>query len=285
MDHELLKTFIALAKYKNFTKTAQQMNVVQSTVTSRLKHLEESLGEALFVRTNKNVALTSAGETFLPYAKQIISIYNSALFKMKSLETFKDTLHIGVVHSLYDDHVQNMIVNYMKKNKDIAIKVTIEHSENLIPMIEDNQLDIAFTYLSTKSPKLICEPFKKDKIILVTGSNNKLAKKSITNEELKTLPLLASGILTESFDHWFHSIIPENYIYPLDINIISNVVPFLEANLGYSFMIDASVENYIKEGLLKKVSLKENTVPNMESYMIINKKRQNSEAVIRWLSN
>lgn len=233
MDNELLKTFIALVKYKNFTKTAQQMNVVQSTVTSRLKHLEDDLGETLFIRTNKNVTLTAAGETFLPYARQMISVYNSALFKMKSLETFKDTLHIGVVHSLYDDHVQDMIVDYMKKNKDISIKVTIEHSENLIPMIQDNQLDIAFTYLDTKSPKLICQPFKKDKIILVTGSDNKISENSITNEELKSLPLLSSGILTQSFDHWLHSIIPENYMYPLDINIISNVVPFLEENLGY----------------------------------------------------
>lgn len=261
------------------------MNVVQSTITSRLKHLEDDLGEKLFVRTNKNVTLTTAGETFLPYARQMISIYNSALFKMKSPETFKDTLHIGVVHSLYDDHVQDMIVDYMKKNKDIAIKVTIEHSENLIPLIEDNQLDIAFTYLSTKSPKLICQPFMKDKIILVTGAKNKLAKKSITNEELKTLPILESGILTESFDNWLHSIIPENYMYPLDINIISNVVPFLEANLGFSFMIKSSVEKYIKEGSLIEVSLAESTVPDMESYMIINKKRINSEAVKRWLSN
>ena len=204
---------------------------------------------------------------------------------MKSTETFKDTLHIGVVHSLYDDHVQEMIVDYMKKNKDIAIKVTIEHSENLIPMIEDNQLDIAFTYLSTKSPKLICEPFAKDEIILVTGADNSLAKQSVTNEELKSLPLLASGILTESFDNWLHSIIPENYMYPLDINIISNVVPFLESNLGFSFMIKSSVEKYIKEGSLIEVSLAESTVPDMESYMIINKKRINSEAVKRWLSN
>lgn len=47
-------------------------------------------------------------------------------------------------------------------------------------------------------------------------------------------------------------------------------------------MIEASVEKYIKEGSLKKVSLAESTVPDMESYMIINKKRINSEAVKRW---
>ncbi len=68
MDYDLLITFICLAKLKSFTKAAAQLHVVQSTITSRIKHLEYHIGETLFIRTNKNVELTSAGETFLPYA-------------------------------------------------------------------------------------------------------------------------------------------------------------------------------------------------------------------------
>jgi LysR family transcriptional repressor of citA len=53
MDHDLLITFTLLAKLKNFTKTAEQLHVVQSTITSRIKTLENNIGEHLFVRTNK----------------------------------------------------------------------------------------------------------------------------------------------------------------------------------------------------------------------------------------
>lgn len=59
MDYELLKTFICLANFKNFTKTAEQLHVVQSTITSRIKHLEDNVGKSLFIRTNKNVVLTT----------------------------------------------------------------------------------------------------------------------------------------------------------------------------------------------------------------------------------
>ena len=54
MDTNTLRTFIALAQIKNFTKTAQQLFVAQSTVTNRIHDLETELGKELFVRTHKN---------------------------------------------------------------------------------------------------------------------------------------------------------------------------------------------------------------------------------------
>ncbi|AAK81394.1 LysR family transcriptional repressor of citA [Clostridium acetobutylicum] len=284
MDYELLKTFICLAKLKNFTKTAEQLHVVQSTITSRIKHLEHTIGETLFIRTNKKVLLTGAGEIFLPYAKQLLSIQETAISRLHTLELFKDTLNIGAVHSIYDCHVQNMILKYMQRNKKIAIKITIEHSEELIQMLHDNQLDVTFTYLDIKSSQFICNPFYTDKIILVTGSQNNYNERGITNDELRSLPLLSSAILTEEFQEWFYSIFPRNYIYPLDININSNIVTFLKDGIGFSFMPESAAKNFIEEGSLIEVKLLESTPPSMKSYVLLNKQRINSEAVHSWLN-
>lgn len=62
MDTTTLRTFIALAQIKNFTKTAQQLFVAQSTVTNRIRDLETELGKSLFVRNHKQVELTPAGK-------------------------------------------------------------------------------------------------------------------------------------------------------------------------------------------------------------------------------
>lgn len=285
MDYELLRTFICLAKLKNFTKTAEQLHVVQSTITSRIKHLEYNIGKPLFIRTNKNVTLTNAGEAFLPYAKQLLSIHESAISRLKALELFKDTINIGAVHSIYDCHVQDMIRKYMHQNKNFAVKVTIEHSEKLIQMLHEDQLDIAFTYWDIKSPKFICEPFYSDKIILVTGSQNSTDGCSVTNDELRNLPLLCSAILTDSFQEWFYSIFPKNYVYPLDINIINSIITFLRDGIGFSFMIESAVRKSLKDGSLVEVKLLESTPPNMESYILINKHRIDSAAVSEWLTD
>ncbi len=284
MDYELLKTFICLAKLKNFTKTAEQLHVVQSTITSRIKHLEHNIGETLFIRTNKNIVLTNAGEVFLPYAKQLLSIHESAISRLKALELFKDTLNIGAVHSIYDCHVQDMILKYMQQNKRISIKVTIEHSEELIQMLHENQLDIAFTYLDIKSSQFICEPFHSDNIILVTGSQNSYAACGITDDELRKLPLLSSAILTEPFQEWFYSVFPKNYVYPLDINISSNIITFLEEGIGFGFMMESAAREFLKKGSLVQVKLLESTPPSIESYILLNRQRINSEAVSLWFN-
>jgi LysR family transcriptional repressor of citA len=284
MDYELLRTFICLAKLKNFTKTAEYLHVVQSTITSRIKHLEDNIGETLFIRTNKNVILTNAGEVFLPYAKQLLSIHESAISRLRALELFKDTLNIGVVHSIYDCHVQDMVLKYMNQNKRIAVKAIIEHSEELIKMLHENQLDIAFTYLDIKSAQSICEPFYNDKVILVTGQQNSYAACGITNNELRNLPLLSSAILTEPFQKWFYSIFPKNYVYPLDINISSSVIAFLKEGIGFSFMLESTAEKFLKEGSLVEVKLLEGAPPRMDSYVLINKQRINSESVSQWLA-
>ena len=57
MDTQHLKTFIQLSATKNFTQTAKQLFVAQSTVTNRINELERNLGKQLFVRDKKTSCL------------------------------------------------------------------------------------------------------------------------------------------------------------------------------------------------------------------------------------
>ena len=50
MDIEALNTFLTLANTKNYTRTAAQLFVAQSTVTNRIHELEKELNIALFTR-------------------------------------------------------------------------------------------------------------------------------------------------------------------------------------------------------------------------------------------
>ena len=54
MEVDILRTFVMLTKNKNFSKTAEMQNLVQSTVTNRIKELEKELGKQLFIRNKKS---------------------------------------------------------------------------------------------------------------------------------------------------------------------------------------------------------------------------------------
>lgn len=88
MDIESLKTFITLTTLNNFTKTAEKHNVVQSTVTNRIKELENELGKELFVRGKKNISLTNAGHHLLLYAKRIVELAETASSELTMLDTY-----------------------------------------------------------------------------------------------------------------------------------------------------------------------------------------------------
>jgi len=61
LDYRYLKAFMITARYLNFSKAAQELNIAQSAVSRQIKLLEESVGQQLIVRSSKKVLLTEKG--------------------------------------------------------------------------------------------------------------------------------------------------------------------------------------------------------------------------------
>ncbi len=79
MDLRDLKTFLHLAESRHFGRSARAMHVSPSTLSRQIQRLEEDLGQPLFVRDNRTVTLTEAGEELRTFAQQTYcSISNCA---------------------------------------------------------------------------------------------------------------------------------------------------------------------------------------------------------------
>src|ERR1039458_3806933 len=68
MDTELARTFLAVIAGGSFVGAAQRLDVTQSTVSTRIQRLEETLGAELFVRNKAGTTLTPAGRQFQRHA-------------------------------------------------------------------------------------------------------------------------------------------------------------------------------------------------------------------------
>ena len=101
MDLEDIFTFITLAELKSFTRTAEMMNVVQSTVLNRIRTVEQYLNDQLVIRDKSGIRLTGEGEAFLSYAKNIRAITDRAIREIQTYKAFKDILNIGCVRCIY----------------------------------------------------------------------------------------------------------------------------------------------------------------------------------------
>ncbi len=106
MDIEALNTFLTLANTKNYTRTAAQLFVAQSTVTNRIHELEKELNITLFTRNNRSVELTVEGEQFKDYAEKVITLTNASLSEISSLHKYENHLRIGSSDSIYEGHLR-----------------------------------------------------------------------------------------------------------------------------------------------------------------------------------
>ncbi len=75
MDLRDLKTFLHLAESRHFSRSARAMHVSPSTLSRQIQRLEDDLGQALFVRDNRTVTLTEAGEELRVFAQQTLLQY------------------------------------------------------------------------------------------------------------------------------------------------------------------------------------------------------------------
>ncbi len=69
MDLRQMEVVVAVAGTEGFTAAARRLHMVQSTMSGTVRALERTLGTALFDRTTHHVALTPAGEAFVPAAR------------------------------------------------------------------------------------------------------------------------------------------------------------------------------------------------------------------------
>ena len=78
MDVNLARTFLMVAETGSFIHAARKMNITQSTVSARIKSLEDQLGRPLFGRSKTGAALTAAGEQFQKHALALVRVWQHA---------------------------------------------------------------------------------------------------------------------------------------------------------------------------------------------------------------
>ena len=90
MHPRLLKTFLAVARNRNFTRAAEEVHLAQSSVSDQIQSLEAELGTALFIRSRSGLELTAAGEALRPYAEEILTIASEARTAVEAVSAHCD---------------------------------------------------------------------------------------------------------------------------------------------------------------------------------------------------
>lgn len=268
MDTENLRTFIALAEHRNFTKTADTLFIAQSTVTNRIAELERETGRQLFWRNKRKVTLTAEGEAFLGYAKRIVELSDTGIQDINSLNKYSDILRIGTTNTVYECHLFPKIRDYMKSFSQNAVKITIGHSNDLIKALQDDLLDVIYIYLPFYKAGYECELFAVDDLILVTGCHNNRYENGISKEELVDSHYLYCNFALQEVGLFIKELFPPHYQFGFEIDNSTKLIPYLLEFAGVSFIPESIAASYIAQGQLRKIELSDFDSPKINCYKI-----------------
>lgn len=168
MDIELARTFLEIVSTRSFIRAADRLNVSQTTVSARVRSLEERLGRPLFVRNKAGVSLTPAGEQFLRYAPTFVQLWERARHQVAVPPGRRAVLAFGGELSLWHPLLLDWLLWMRRAAPDVALRVQVGLPEGLTTQVAEGVLDMAVMYAPQHRPGLKVELLLEEKLVLVT---------------------------------------------------------------------------------------------------------------------
>jgi DNA-binding transcriptional LysR family regulator len=176
MDVTLARTFLAVVETGSFVEAAKRVFVTQSTVSMRIKLLEQQLGKKLFERSKGGARPTPAGTQFEKHALAIVRVWEHARLEIALPENYSASITIGGPYSLWDGFLLDWVALMRAKAPEIAIRTQTGHSDALIQRLVDGTLDIAVMYAPQSRPGFQVDLLFEDEIVLVSSEKRPAAR-------------------------------------------------------------------------------------------------------------
>lgn len=144
LDMTALRSFVTVAETGGVTRAAGQLHLTQSAVSMQLKRLEESLGQNLFDRTGRKVALTAQGEQLLGYGKRIL-VLNDEVWGRMTDQAFEGEIAFGVPHDIVYPHVPYILKRFAAEYPRVKVQLISSYTRGLQAQMARGEVDVILT--------------------------------------------------------------------------------------------------------------------------------------------
>jgi len=151
---ELLETFLDLMETKSFNRTADRLNLKQSTVSARINTLEAVLGKRLFTRSRAGTQPTPAGYRLLDHARALRHQWNEARRSVASTGNFDQSMRIGIQHDLASNHIADWVAGFRTILPRAAFYIDLDFSNQMSVDLLAGELDLSILYTPKNLPDL-----------------------------------------------------------------------------------------------------------------------------------
>ena len=170
MDINLARTFLMVAETGSFIEAAAKLNITQSTVSARIKGLEELLGRPVFERSKSGADLTAAGEQFRKHALALVRVWQRAQLEVSLSDQHRDHLAVGAPIGLWQGFLLKWVARLRSDSPDIAVSAISATSSTLTQRLIEGTMDLAVMYRPIQPPGHVVEHLFDEEFVLVTSA-------------------------------------------------------------------------------------------------------------------
>ena len=240
MQIELIETFLDLCETRSFNRTAERMGVTQSTVSGRIKALENSVERRLFTRSRSGTSLTTEGLRCEPHARSLRHNWITALQATRDTGIAGVTMRVGLQHDLMGVEISRLIGAFRDTLPDTVFLFEADYSTQMCLDLVSGALDVAVLYSPQTHPDLHFEALGEVTYVMISATTDRLG--DVPEDKY----VLAN--YSPSFAHSHAALLPDMTHVSLSIGQNAGMVDLLTSLSGSGYVLRHSAQGLIDAG-------------------------------------
>ncbi len=196
-----LQYAIAVAGASSMNEAARTLFISQPSLSAAIRDLEEEIGMELFRRTNRGISITTEGEEFIGYARQVVEQYALLESKYINKEVTRKKFSVSMQHYTFAVKAfVEMVKQFGMDEYEFAIHET--RTYDVIANVKNHKSEIGILYLDAFNRQVLTKLFREYdlefhellacKIYVYMWKGHPLAeRREVSMEELEEYPCLS----------------------------------------------------------------------------------------------
>lgn len=244
MTNAEIEAFLAISRLKTISRAAEELYISQSSLSARLKTLEEELGFCLMQRSRgtREITLTPRGRSFHELALQYTAIEN----KMKNIgkTDMKDSLKVSVLDSVGNYMFSEVFRSFTEQYPDIRLTVQDMDAEMASVSILRGRTDLAFNNTSIQTEQIVTVPFLAEPYVIIASEEKCLPEQT-------PLEMLAPGreIFTawsNAYTHWHNDTFGGDSVPLVEVDLMAQIGIFVSGSENWAIVPRSLVDGLIR---------------------------------------
>ncbi|HET9719651.1 MAG TPA: LysR family transcriptional regulator [Solirubrobacteraceae bacterium] len=174
-----LKAFLAVVRGGSVTAAAEELIVTQPSVSSAIAALGRELGCELLERSGRGIRLTGAGESFAPYASDVIGLLERGRQAAREAAVLSGRrLRIAAVTTAAESFVPPLMRSFAAEHPEVELTLDVGNRQNVLQSVGGHRVDVAITGQPPADPGLLATPLIEHQIVCIVAPDDTAATTS-----------------------------------------------------------------------------------------------------------